>query len=108
MNNKKKPNNNDTNNSNTNENHGRTHKNNIDKKMRSCFFKITSFKKKLSSAFRATRPVVNFINCFAPYTDLLHPKPNFYSAKASKMLNIVRKQFGIWHETVYEIDPGIS
>ena len=42
-----------------------------------------NFRKKCTSKYVAgvTQPGVNFINCFAPCDNLLHPAPNIYTSK---------------------------
>ena len=38
---------------------------------------------------------VDFVNCFALYTDLLHPMPNYYATKKPQKMGVERKQLGI-------------
>ena len=52
------------------------------------------------------RSGVDFIICFKPYTNLLHPSPKFYATKkASQKLGVGYKIVG--GKTVFEIDPRI-
>ena len=50
---------------------------------------------------------VNFIYCFAPYNDILHP---WYSMpqKASQKFGVELEQFGVGHKPDYETDLRLS